>query len=297
MCDTLVALPPDTAGGSVVFGKNSDRPRNERQVIRHYPAARHPPGATLRCTYIEIPEAERTYAVLLSQPDWMWGAEMGANDKGVVIGNEAVATREELGPPALLGMDLLRLGLERGGSAADALEAIARLLEEFGQGGACAENDPSFSYHNSFLIADAAEAWVVETAGGYWAAEKITAGSRNISNNLTIRDNYDKACRDLGSAEGRVDFAATFSAGPADAEANSRQGWGTRLLAERRGAMTPGIMIGILSDHESGICMHGEFETTASMVSELYSDRPPRHWLTGAPHPCSSPFKEIGFPG
>lgn len=41
----------------------------------------------------------------------MWGAEMGANDKGVVIGNEAVWTK--MNSPAdkeekLLGMDLLR---------------------------------------------------------------------------------------------------------------------------------------------------------------------------------------------
>jgi hypothetical protein len=41
----------------------------------------------------------------------MWGAEMGANEKGVVIGNEAVWTKlnsEDDLVERLLGMDLLR---------------------------------------------------------------------------------------------------------------------------------------------------------------------------------------------
>ncbi len=46
-----------------------------------FPAAEHPPGSTVRCTYIEVPQAPRTLAVVLSRPTWMWGAEMGANDK------------------------------------------------------------------------------------------------------------------------------------------------------------------------------------------------------------------------
>lgn len=43
----------------------------------------------------------------------MWGAEMGANDKNVVIGNEAVWTNNNEGDgdarqKRLLGMDLVR---------------------------------------------------------------------------------------------------------------------------------------------------------------------------------------------
>lgn len=51
----------------------------------------------------------KTHAVILSRPSWLWGAEMGANELGVCIGNEAVWTKEPVGQgEALLGMDLLR---------------------------------------------------------------------------------------------------------------------------------------------------------------------------------------------
>ena len=69
------------------------------------------PALALQCTYIEIEQASRTHAVILSKPSWMWGAEMGANEHGVCIGNEAVWTK--LNGPSdlekrLLGMDLVR---------------------------------------------------------------------------------------------------------------------------------------------------------------------------------------------
>ena len=304
MCDTFIALPPATVDGAVVFGKNSDRPHDEHQIVVHFPREHHPPGATLRCTYIEVPQSEQTADVLVSKPDWMWGAEMGANEHGVVIGNEAVWTREVLGPPALLGMDLVRLGLERGTSAEDSLDAIVTLLERYGQGGACAENDTSFTYHNSFLISDRDEAWIVETAGKFWVAQKITSGVRNISNRLSIRRRFERSSpnlvehahrQGLYQGEGEFDFAAAFSATPV-ADPNSREAWGARLLDEHAGAITPEIMMQILRHHESGICMHGGFRTTASMVSRLSGEGSDTHWLTGRPHPCESEFREMSFP-
>jgi secernin len=302
MCDTFIALPPATRDGSVIFAKNSDRPAGEGQSIRNYPAARHPSDEALKCTYIEIPQAQRTYGVLLSQIDWMWGAEMGANDCGVVIGNEAVWTRLAPGPPALLGMDLVRLGLERGATARDALDVMTALLEEFGQGGACAENDPGFAYDNAFLIADAREAWVLDTAGPLWAAEWITGGVRNISNRLSIRGRYDLAHKDLnnqarrlglGGDTGPLDFALCFSAAPHDPEPGSREAWGARLLAQNDGAITPESMMDLLGHHDSGICMHGGFETTASMVSRLTPGGEATHWLTGRAHPCRANFQVV----
>ena len=65
----------------------------------------------LQCTDIEVEQVSKTHAVILSRPSWLWGAEMGANEHGVCIGNEAVWTKEPVREgEALLGMDLLRCG-------------------------------------------------------------------------------------------------------------------------------------------------------------------------------------------
>ena len=303
-CDTFIVYPPTAPWGCVIFGKNSDRPEGEKQKITRYAAATHDPGSLVQCTYISIPQAQNTYSVLLSQIDWMWGCENGANEHGVVIGNEAVWTRvPEENEKSLLGMDLVRLGLERGETSRRALDAITVLLEKFGQSGPCAQDDPSFTYHNSFIIADYNEAWILETAGRHWVAQRWTNGGRNISNGLTIRTQFDASSagiqkyaieNKLWNGEGPFDFAAIFSEGGVDdlPSSSCRQICGERMLLKHEGSenFNREDMIAILRDHESGICMHGSFETRASMVSELFPDRKSNHWMTGEPFPCMSTF-------
>ncbi|KAM9549573.1 secernin-3 [Guaruba guarouba] len=308
-CDTFVALPPAAAGGRVVFGKNSDRPADEVQEVVHFPAAAHPPGAALECTYITIEQVEKTCAVVLSRPAWLWGAEMGANEYGVCIGNEAVWGREEVGDEeALLGMDLVRLGLERADTAEKALTVIVDLLEKYGQGGNCMESHMAFTYYNSFLIADRKEAWVLETSGKYWAAEKVEGGVRNISNQLSITTKIDRehpGLREYAKSKGwwdgekEFDFAATYSYVNTARMTTSRGRYceGYKLLNKHKGSITSEIMMGILRDKESGINMEGGFMTTGSMVSVLpqQPNLPCIHFFTGTPDPARSVFKPFIF--
>ncbi|KAH3720476.1 secernin-3-like [Dreissena polymorpha] len=314
-CDTFVALLPATASGYVIFGKNSDRPDNEVQEVIYRPAASFQPGEKLQCTYIEVDQALSTNAVILSKPAWMWGAEMGANEKGVVIGNEAVWTKlngAEDYTECLLGMDLLRLGLERGSSARESLEVITALLETHGQGGACAEGGDMY-YHNSFIIADCTEAWVLETAGKLWVAERVTEGVRNISNQLTITTKYDLSSPNLVEKatdlklykpeDGEFNFAKVFDQ-DSMSSVISRFCNGRKLMKKyaENGTFSVTDMMNILRDTDSGI--NRQSGTCGSQVSMLprnstsasiATGMPCCHWFTGTPDPAVSMFKPFIF--
>jgi len=244
----------------------------------------------------------------------MWGAEMGANEAGVVIGNEAVWDRLSDDSndliPRLLGMDLLRLGLERSRSACEALDVIVGLLEKYGQGGDCSDIISNFSYHNTFLIADSAEAWVLETADRLWAAEKVVSGCRNISNCMSITTKIDKCSNVLMSfaqEKGWWDGTSVFNwcrvigGCSSDLEnPNSRWTCGKQLLQQKSkdGKFTVTDMMDVLRDEGSGINMAaGSFCTTGSQVSVLGSnpDTGNCHWFTGTAGPSCSLFKPFIF--
>lgn len=99
MCDTLTVTSTASADAIALFAKNSDREPNEAHEIVLLPAADHAPGDSVRCTTLEIDQAPHTFAVLLARPFWIWGAEMGVNQHGVTIGNEAVFTKEPYDKP------------------------------------------------------------------------------------------------------------------------------------------------------------------------------------------------------
>lgn len=312
MCDSFVALPHRTADGAMLFAKNSDRERNEAQALEFKPAAEHEADAGLPCTYITIPQARRTHACLISRPFWMWGAEMGANEHGVVIGNEAmhslIAPSET---PALTGMDLLRLALERAASAAEAVDVITMLLEAYGQGGNCGYLH-QFFYHNGFLIADGREAFVLETIGRSWACERVR-DERALSNAYSIGRAYERVSNDLAQPK-RFDFAERFIDVERDGVSfgRGRCARGGQLLAAHDGKLTPKAMMAVLRDHGAegempawtpekterrSICMHAadgarRSQTTASWVSE-WTSQGVVHWVTASAAPCLSLFKPI----
>lgn len=189
MCDTL-ALRSERV---TWLAKNSDRDPLEAQRVDVVPAVRGDRTPTLRCTWVEIPQLPDRHACILGRPAWMWGAEMGVNECGVAIGNEAIFSRQvRKKGVALLGMDLVRLALERADSAEQALQIIVDLLQQHGQGGPAGYTQRDFRYDNSFLIADHSVVWKLETAGRQWVARRVEHAD-SISNALTIGTEYERS--------------------------------------------------------------------------------------------------------
>ncbi len=323
MCDTVVALANSTKDGSVLFAKNSDRDPNEAHEVIMLPGQKYAAGSTVKCTYIEIPQAAETYKVMLCKPFWIWGAEMGSNEFGVTIGNEALFTRIPYGKePGLIGMDFLRLALERAQTAEKALETITGLLETYGQSGNCGFAHPMY-YHNSFLICDQQEAWVLETAGKEWAAEKVQ-DVRSISNGITIGNHWDKASKNLVStaiekgwckSAADFDFARCYSDPlyTRFSDAKNRQVCTTKNLQASKGEITPELMMALLRTHSvdrssewrpdhgiigADVCMHSGWgpvrlsQTTGSLVTHMEKELT-THWVTGTSAPCTSIFKPV----
>ena len=326
MCDTFVIRSPLTADRSTIFGKNSDREPNEAQVLEFVPPGSWPGGSMVRCTYRRIPQVRETLGVLLCRPFWMWGAEMGANENGVVIGNEAVWTRMPLDRSGgLTGMDLLRLTLERAGSADEAVETLARLLADYGQGGICGFTDRRMAYHNGFIIADPHDAWVVETAGSLWAALKIK-DRYAISNALTIGEAFDRSHPELVSTARKrgwlksgetFHFArcysdwmyTTFSA------AKTRRARAGDLTNGKSGKICVSDAMQMLRDHGgpgyrperhllgNRLCAHAAnpitrnaTQTTGSMIAHLAANSH-AFWATGTAAPCTGLFKPVWIEG
>jgi secernin len=189
-------------------------------------------------------------------------------------------------------MDLLRLALERATAAAEAVELITGLLECHGQGGGCGHEKQGFTYHNSFLAADLADAYVRETAGRLWEVERVTTGARSISNGLTIpgfaEQHSDFLKTRVSACRARRPYtqsSAGEAPGPVDLPAILRDHGGVvpryRLL---NGAMAAPCM------HAGGVATGSQ--TTASWVAEL-TQSGARHWVTATAAPCTGLSKPV----
>lgn len=306
-CDTMIALGSVTANGQTIFAKNSDRPEDECQPLELHPRRSYPPGAALACQFVEIPQAETTWRHIGSRPYWCWGYEHGFNEHQVVIGNEALPSRlPEVQETRLIGMELLRLGLERGRTSAEAVEVITELVNRYGQG-KFANGAGVRTYDNGYLVADPREAFVIETAGREWAVRRVERAV-GISNVYAI--GTDWSAKSPGAA---TDFGGSY------ADPSSRQGSGAirrarscALLDRSSHQLDAAGLMAILADHGDAataipagptICMHslpdGSWgNTAASLVADLCTDssRLPVYWCSFY-SPCLGLFLPIFLEG
>ena len=304
MCDTLCVRSGDT----MLFAKNSDRHPDEAQVVEWHPA--RTARAEVRTQYLTITDHD-AYAFVGSRPTWLWGAEHGVNEHGLAVGNEKIWTveRPSADPPALLGMDLVRLALERARTADEALDVVTALVERCGQGGT-GEPNRNEPYFSSFLVADPGGGYVIETSDRTWAARPVGNGAA-ISNRVTLTTDWTRASPDVppgtdfdglrwpriptGIADHRL---AVTRATVARGEAAT-----VRELAETMRnhgpARPPTALPGSPGPDWEGftVCMHrreSRAQTTASMLAELRAGSAPRVW-TCLGNPCTSVYVP-GFP-
>ena len=336
-CDTWVALRDATRDHSIILAKNSDRPPMEAQPLVQVPHQRHAPGEKVKCTYIEIPQVAETYEHIGSKIWWAFGYEAGMNEQGVAIGNEAVWSKEPFQwGDGLLGMDLVRLGLERGKTAYEAMHVITGLLERYGQSGDCERPGEwgKANYHNSFLIADSQEAWVLETAGRYWVAKRLTSGVYSISNIYTIEKDWDEAhpklvqhAIEMGWTRSAADFNFTRDYGDYWREGSKspggmqiRRNMTLSCLRTQFREITPSGMMKISRSHLEGTvaeprwgaaetfwaspCLHDNpsmgYHSAASMVAHLRAEGPAplrQVYWAGLSNPCSGLFRPFYLHG
>jgi len=245
---------------------------------------------------------------------------MGVNEHGLAIGNEALFNRLPVPKAGYTGMDFQRVALESCRTADDALEQLIELTERFTQGGMMEHRQRIVRYHSSFAIADPTKAWILETAGNFWAAKRVR-GMATLSTVLSIEDDFDRVHsgayeyarkRRWLKAGGRFSFADAFS----DPVTTILSGARVRRACTARslsGVREPRVrdFIRTLTDHGSigptkgwraeTPCAHAAWiptrhsqQTTASIITRLEATGP-TVWGTGTSSPCLSVFKPAPF--
>ena len=308
MCDTFVALPSSTRDKNVLFAKSADCEVNEANAIVRIPRKKHVKDESVRVTHLVIPQAEETYEIFLTKAFWTYGCEIGINEYGLAMGEEAVFTTEMTEEKdGLIGPDLMRLGLERARNCQEAIEIMTALLEKYGQGGS-AELKGNSHFDSSFLMSDTSEAYIMETAGRKWAVRKIEDFD-SISNLLGISTNWTSCS--VHSGTWKTDWAKTFALPevPPTLGSPDRQCITYDSLKATKGRINARTMFEIMRHHNDGyhpaiadahrnICIHAGpqenrwWQADGVMVTDV-GLHGVMIWVTGTSGNCVSIFKPI----
>jgi len=243
--DMTVALAPATLDGRTLFSHNNYRPAGEGQSLVCQSGRDHSLGEELELGSIRIPQVRHVGTVVAARSGSEWGYRVGVNDRGVAIGLGTIRTRLTPVAQGLTGPDLLRLGLERGGSARQSVETIADLITRWGQGQPTADGDGG--QDATFLVADGREAFVLEACGAHWALQVINQ-VKAVTPAALLRQDWDRISRGLADlaiergwwpADGRkLDFGGAIGyPGPDHVAALRRWGQATVFLEEYLGQL------------------------------------------------------------
>lgn len=310
MCDTFVALKDATANGSVLLAKSADTEINEAQHLLKLPRREYGEGATVRVTHMVIPQARVTYEAIIDKSFWLYGGEIGVNEHGVAVGNEAVFSTLASEKDGVQLIDFLRLYLERCKTRHEAVDLTADLLATFGQGGNC-EMRGNGHYDGSFIVSDKEGAVVIETAGKEWAAREVkTFGT--ISNGYTIGSDWDRSS--LKTNGSKPDFGKAFG-DPEKARcvaAHERRKMSNDFLKARVGKITVRTMADLLrytgegdyepwvDEYPTRVCMHAApfenrfWQATGALIADTRGDDI-MAWATGTSGNDVSVFKPVFF--
>jgi dipeptidase len=252
--DMVVALCRATVDGHTLFGHNLNRPQGEGQSLVRVPGREFAPGEKIDTTHTRVPQVRHTLTALAAHADGQWGYLGGLNEKGVAVGLTTIHTRLVSEQAGLTGPDLVRLALERAGTARQAVDVLTDLISRHGQGpspGAPDEPD------GSFLIADGAEAYALEACGAHWVLQTV-GQIRAASGMCHLRQDWDRISRglsDLAIARGwwppdgsKLDFAEALGRAGDTSAALRRWGRATVRLEQRSGEIDDQVMRQLLHD-------------------------------------------------
>jgi secernin len=298
--DMVVALGRATVDRHTHFGHNSCHLARELLTIHGAKGRSFALGEQLALRRVTLSQARQTYTTVGVQSKGAWGYHHGVNGHGVAIGRTPLRTRMPGDGPGLLGVELARLALERSRSARQALDLLGDLISRHGTGGG-PEPDGCDS---AFLVVDAREAFVVETAGLYWVYQEVRE-VRAVSDVSTVRQDWDGIAHGLASLAiergwwqgdgSKLDFAGAVAedvgwiSNPSHESGPSLRRWGraTLLLEQQNGHIDSGCIRRLLSDHYEGcadeldplvstpppgprsLCPHGEGGTATSLIVAL----------------------------
>jgi hypothetical protein len=290
--DIVVALKDASAHGTTVFGLNHYAAK-ARQSVQVVPGHLHDAGELTHASYVTLPAARQTFGVLGVQTAGQWGFTHGVNEHRVAVGLTDWRSRL-IGPaPALAGPDLVRLALERGRTAHLAVEVLTDLLEHH------CETPTHGSADHIFLIADANEAFVLETCGRFWAIQEC-GQTRVVTDVGMIRQDWHRLSPGLASfviEQGwfdddgsKIDFVRCLGEPTAQTK-NAHKRWGraSRALAQQQGAIDLHYLRHMLAEHyqENRDHLSGPGATlVSSFLVDLHaSEQPLVAWLAyGTPN-------------